>query len=159
MLAPGPGRADLGYAVHAFAIDLDRLRDALDRLRAARGAGLGDGYALERLCGDVGARLPTRAWSAMHLDVFADVDAALAAQGLPVTLAPRFEAAPPVALPPIDDFPMIGHVSAQEVASLRAELAGVDLDRAGEAGELIGEFQAWLGEAATRGLALIFFYY
>jgi hypothetical protein len=108
------------------------------------------GYALEALCKHLGGSLPSAEWAGVSWF-------ALEATGLDGLMT---GAGPPVTLPPIEDFPAIGHLGADEVAERAASPArdrpgGVDPEYL----PLIDEFQGWLRTAASGRNGLVFFYY
>jgi hypothetical protein len=90
-------------------------------------------YGLHAIASVLGKRLPSTEWSSMRVDWFDTVDEAIA-RSLPrggrkdaPRLSAYFLAGPPPStrLPPPDDFPVVGYVSAREVAPLRKRLAPV----------------------------------
>lgn len=137
----------MSYGVHPYAVDYRRLPDPGDM----------DGYALERALG--GRFLSNRRWSAMRMSWFDAVDAALAAAGFEGTLSRWFMRGSPVAIPPPDDFPMIGRIEPSEVegllSSLRKAVLGIDESDAYDA---VAEVIGWL-DGLREGEGIVTFYY
>jgi len=107
------------------------------------------GQALERLCAHLGSGLPLRHWDAVR-------DAALSATGVDKILE---ESGPPVKLPRVDDFPIIGHIPAEKVVMTMKEMR-LRLQNCRDDGvtDLLEEFIEWLdqAEAEKKGLVLIY---
>jgi hypothetical protein len=126
-------------------------------------AGFGYGYCLELICRQIGQALPNSEWSAMHGDWFDAVAAALRDCGVNSSaLAIRDLAfrGSPVPLPPIDDFPGIGYLTAAEIGTARAALAAADLSRLDdeEVAASIRQVQEWLNTCADSNRDLVCFY-
>lgn len=126
-------------------------------------AGFGYGYCLELICRQLGQALSNSAWSAMHGDWFDTVAAALRDCGVNSSaLAIRDLAfrGPPVPLPPIDDFPGIGYLTAAEIGTARAALAAADLSHLddGEVVASIRQVQEWLDTCMESNRDLVCFY-
>jgi hypothetical protein len=93
------------------------------------------GYALERLCAHLGERLDADCWESIHWDV-------LEATGIEEILT---RTGPPVPLPPIDNFPAIGHLKAADIASMVAKLGDGPLKTAAPSGRKPRRsLRAWL---------------
>ena len=113
------------------------------------------GYALEAIAAHLGKRLAKDAWSGVGWAAVADAG-----------LGDVMTRGSPVKLPKYPDFPMIGFMKHDEVATLSAKHRAtppVVKDRSLQ--ELIDEYIGWLDQAAkvrrgaSRGLDLLFFYY
>ena len=140
------------------------------------------GYALEELCRHLGEWLPGDLWTSIRWTVLEET-------GFQEILK---KTDPPVPLPPSEDFPRIGHLSAEQVRamvqkmgpdghlttaapsgkkggrSLRTRVVTAVFSRllsrreamtAEDVREMLDEYEAWLREAASKGKALVFFYY
>src|SRR5690349_10292438 len=70
------------------------------------------GNALEKLCAHLGSGLPLKHWDAVR-------DAALTATGVGKILD---ESGPPVRLPMVDDFPVIGHIPVEKIETTMKEM-------------------------------------
>lgn len=126
-------------------------------------AGFGYGYCLELICRQIGRALPNGHWSAMQGDLFDTVAAALRDCGVNSSaLAIRDLAfrGPPVPLPPIDDFPGIGYLTAAETGTARAALAAADLTRLNDqdVASSIRQVQEWLETCLESNHDLVCFY-
>jgi len=107
------------------------------------------GNALEKLCAHLGSGLPVKYWDAVR-------DAALSATGVDKILE---ESGPPVKLPRVDDFPIIGHIPAEKMVVTMKEMR-LRLQNCRDDGvtDLLEEFIEWLEQAETekKGLVLVY---
>jgi hypothetical protein len=128
---------------------LPSLEQALRRLlEGDSGRGFPQAYALERVCAHVGTPLPNEGLSAMRWAWAEHVDAELERLGRSFRLAELDD--PPVRLPPIADFPMVGFAQRDSLTEL-TDLPPVedDLEQA------MATLRAW-GRAGTD---IVTFYY
>ncbi len=90
------------------------LRDLVMGTVPEAGSGHPYGYALERLCDHLGRRLDADMWESIHWEVLEDTgfEAVLSGSGSPVPL------------PPIDDFPTIGHLTPEQVQEIVRNMRG-----------------------------------
>lgn len=122
-------------------------------------------YFLEYLCRTVyGKALPNDAWYPSPTSFPEQVDEGLAAAGVPE--AARFAEAlvwggPPVPLPVIEDFPMIGWLDREEIAAKLPDLEAAELSRIDDPGVRAAVEQgiSWLREARAANRALVCFRY
>jgi hypothetical protein len=125
-------------------------------------AGFAYGYGLELVCRQLGQALPNSACPTVSRDWFDAVAGALRACGVNSSaLAIRDLAfrGPPVPLPPIDEFPGIGYLTAAEIGTARAALAAADLARlGGEQGAAIRQVSDWLDQCAAANRDLVCFH-
>ena len=106
------------------------------------------GYALEKLCDYLGEVLLPDVWGGVRWE-------AVEACGLQGVLG----TGPPVKLPPIADFPKIGHIPRTNIDGhirLAKERLGTVRDE--ELKELLDEYLEWLHSAQAKGTDVIFFY-
>lgn len=83
------------------------------------------GYALEIVCRALGEWLPNSAFSGMGSEYFDTLDAALKKAKSKRRVASIVFRGSPVPLPEIEDFPAIGWLSPEDVASWRTELSAL----------------------------------
>jgi hypothetical protein len=128
------------------------------------GIGFAYGYCFKHICERYGEPLDNSAWYPIGFDFVEEVQAELGRQGVTddaLSVADLVWGGPPVPLPPIDDFPGIGHLPRTRIPATLATLKGVDLSlaadpevRAGLAG--LGR---WLSDCAASDRDLICFYH
>jgi hypothetical protein len=108
------------------------------------------GYALSAMCSHMGEVIVPKHWAGVGWDV---VDRC----GLEVVMT---ETGPPVPLPPIDNFPMIGHIRRADLES-HLEAARERRRNASDDSviELIDEYIQWLDDAQRKSLDVVFFYH
>ncbi len=127
-----------------------RLDQALGRLlQGDSGHGWAQAYALELICRHIGQRLPDEGLSGIRWSWVERVDQALASAGCPFRLAELED--PPVRLPTIPDFPMVGLATRHELAQLEALPTPEDPDVA----LAFASLRAW----ARSGRDVVTFYY
>ncbi|WP_442316420.1 DUF7691 family protein [Actinomadura fibrosa] len=85
------------------------------------------GYTLEALCMRFGALLDSDQWASMRFGWFDRVQEELTRAGGRFDLLGLVFSGPPVSLPPIDDFPGIGHVPRAAMPQRAEELRAADL--------------------------------
>lgn len=173
--AVGSGDAELTSALVArFGRELDGLdaiddeaepsaREALDQLidgEATDGeANFRYGWCLELLCRHLGHRLSNRHWSQMQMGWFERVSALLPGGSGGPLWSRLVYGVPPVDLPAVDDFPMVGHLAADDVETLAERVrAGIEAAPDSEEREALDEVRRWLARASARGLGLVTFY-
>ena len=126
-------------------------------------AGFAYGYGLELLCRQIGKTLPNGGWSAVRGDWFDTVAAGLRGCGVyssALSIRDLAFRGPPVPLPPIDEFPAIGYLTAAEIGTARAALAAADLSRLeeDEVVPAIRQVNGWLDACAEASRDLVCFY-
>lgn len=94
------------------------------------------GYALKELCSHLGEAVPERdCWESIHWEV-------LEATGMEAVLE---QTGSPVPLPPIADFPAIGHLPAERITEILSKLGDEPLKTAAPTGRKPRRtFRAWL---------------
>ena len=129
---------------------LPTMRGALDLLAHGRGGpGFCLGYALQLLCAAHGRFLDNAGVSGTRIEWLETVDAALEAQGKGfrlLTLTP-----PPVPLPFIDDYPMVGFARREDLA----EIASLPIADDPEIEGTFETLRAW----AAAGTDVVTFYF
>lgn len=108
------------------------------------------GYALEQVCNYLGSPLQVNFWDAVHW------------RTLEVTgMDQVFErGGSPIKLPPIPDFPSIGHIMHDKIPLELARLRNQkSLSADKEFCALIAEADGWLETAFAQNKSLVFFYY
>jgi hypothetical protein len=96
------------------------------------GLGFAYAYCFKHMVDVRGQFLDNSAWLPIRLDHLDKVQAALTAAGVDeklFSIQAAIWSGPPIALPPIDDFPGIGVVSKERIAPAQAAVAGVDVDK------------------------------
>jgi len=88
------------------------------------------------------------------------VDPLLAAAGIPtdvLTLQRLVFGGPPVPLPPVEDFPAIGHLTPPEVVAAHAALAAFDLQDVDDPDvrDSLGQVRSWLATCAEHRQTLV----
>jgi hypothetical protein len=107
------------------------------------------GFALKMLCGQIGDVILPDAWGGVSWR-------ALVATGLDKVL---MQSGPPVPLPPMPGSPVIGHLTAEEVAAKVLELGDAHPSNDDEdLQELLEEYWGWLREAARKKKDIVLFY-
>lgn len=152
------------------AIDLDEdpltagdvLRHLIMQEPCREDAGFAYGYCLQLMCHQLGEKLDNSAWSAMHGDWFDAIAAALRDGGVSSSALSIRDLAfrgSPVPLPPIDDFPAIGYLTAAEIGTARSALAAADFSNAGEEeAASIQQVGDWLNACWESNRGLVCFY-
>jgi hypothetical protein len=108
------------------------------------------GYALREICGHCGELQGSDAWNGVRW-------AAVEECGLVELMT---KTGPPVELPPNDDGPHIGHLRREQIRDhLQAAQKRAEKAHDSDARSLLKEYSAWLEEAASRNLDLVFFYH
>jgi hypothetical protein len=101
------------------------------------------GYALKELCEHLGEPAESDCWEAIRWDV-------IAATGMDEILT---RTGPPVPLPPNDDFPRIGHLSAEEARTQAARFDAGPVQTLAPSGRKSRRgFREWLLDRLLRGL-------
>ena len=148
--------------------DLPTARELLRHLvmdePARSGLGFAYGYCFKYLCDRYGEFLDNSAWYPIGFDFVEEVQAELGRQGISddvLSVADLVWGGAPVPLPPIDDFPGIGHLTRARVPTARAILAGVDLTRVADPGVRSGlsGLAGWFDDCLRAGLDLVCFYH
>jgi hypothetical protein len=126
-------------------------------------AGFAYGYCLELISRQIGKTLPNGSWTALRNDWFDNIAAALRKSGVNSSALSIRDLAfrgSPVPLPPIDEFPGIGYLTAAEIGTARAALAAADLTRAQgeEVLAAIHQVHGWLDACAESNRDLLCFY-
>lgn len=107
------------------------------------------GYALEKLAKHLGKWLPPDVWGGVRWAAMEDSGVARIMEG-----------GSPVRLPRILDFPVIGFLERDQIASMVKKMGNEGLTHENkELEELLKEFETWLRKAAKAKLDLLFFYY
>ena len=115
------------------------------------------GYALQLMCDGIGALQPNDRWSSMRASWFDAVDEALKAAGCPVALITvLFYNGPPLRLPQPDDFPTVGHVEPERVASLCADLRSALPALPPQPRAAVAQVIGWLEAARDAGLVTFY---
>ena len=120
------------------------------------------GYCLEVLCRILpcSTPLPSRAWTGIDFLLFMHVKAELQKAGSAFDPATLIRTGPPVPLPPAGETRRIGHLEAEQVPEILA-----DLDRIDEASiapdvlSPIRQLHGWLRECARTGRGLVTYYH
>jgi hypothetical protein len=128
------------------------------------GIGFAYGYCFKHICERYGEFLDNAAWYPIGFDFVEEVQAELARQGVTddaLSVADLVWGGAPVPLPPIDDFPGIGHLPRARIPAALATLAAVDLAKAADPEVRAGltELSGWLTECAHTDRDLICFYH
>ncbi|HVH98665.1 MAG TPA: hypothetical protein VM869_08140 [Enhygromyxa sp.] len=136
---------------------------ALIRGEALEDYGFMYAYAFELIVRHFGRPLDNGPFYPCDTEFLEDVDAALADLGAPDELLTESlqYGDLPVELPPPDDFPGSGHWPASLVATAHAQIGDAEVpDTLDESvAEAVTAVQGWLREAASRGEAIVGFYY
>lgn len=107
------------------------------------------GYALAKLAEHVGKRLSIDMWSGVGWAAMEDSG-----------VARIMESGPPVKLPKINDFPVIGFLDSGRVTDMVEKMGDEGLTNENdELEELLKEFEAWLRKTAKAKKDLLLFYY
>lgn len=123
----------------------------------AEGSNAKYGYALQLMCDVLGSFQQNDQWSSMRSSWFEEVDKALAGAGCDIELTTTlFYSGPPLTLPEPDDFPGMGHVEPEQIASLCASLepALPGLPPAPRAA--VAQVVGWLKAARSKGLVTFY---
>ena len=107
------------------------------------------GYALEKMADHLGQRLPFDLWCGVRWAAMEDSG-----------VAPILESGPPVPLPKIPDFPGIGFLERDKIATMVTTMGEEGLtDDDEDLEELLKEFEEWLRAADRAKEDLLLFYY
>ena len=178
----------MSRGVMAYAVDLDQIRallevpseqamtrtmrgnDAaeLEVLRTIVGGGApvlpASEYAhmLERLCDRLGRTLPNNSlspgsWQLLQ-SIVQTTPAAFVAQGLDTKKL--FFGGPPVHLPAVEDYPVMGHLDLPELRRVATLLESVDLTSSEpEADDALADIADWVVMAVAANQGIVSFYY
>ena len=140
--------ARVGYGVQPYAVSIAAL------------AGAPDCDALEVLCQREGSWLPNTAFMPIRLEYLETVSAEQLRAGISQrwTISAVVFSGPPVAIPEPDDFPVIGHLTLDEVEVALAQHREL-LPEASEPSPAVEEFTGWLDACRRSGRDLVCFYY
>lgn len=131
---------------------------------ARPGLGFAYGYCFQHICDRYGEPLDNSAWYPIGFDFVEEVQAELGRQGVTddaLSVADLVWGGAPVPLPPIEDFPGIGHLPRARIPATLATLDRVDLGRDMDpdirAG-LVG-LNRWLTDCVATDRDLVCFYH
>ena len=119
-------------------------------------------YWLEAICEQSGDAMPNDAWMPMHFPFFDTVQAAFVAAGATAfSVHDVVMNDPPVAFPPVDDFPMVGYTPLAKVPKLLSAARAADPEREPDPDvrEAMEQMVGWLAACASRQKDLICFYH
>lgn len=151
--------------VHAHSLDEPAIRTALRELFFAQeptgSEGWAYGYALKVLCERFGGWLPNGHWYPIRTSGFDAVGAALRSIDVAFDPTDLIYSGSPVDLPPIDDFPCIGHLTLAELKPLAESLNAADLSAIEESSlvDSITELRGWVNTCVERDSDLVCFYH
>ncbi|MBF6438286.1 DUF7691 family protein [Nocardia cyriacigeorgica] len=151
--------------VHAHALDEAAIRTALRELFFAQeptgSEGWAYGYALKVLWEQFGGWLPNGHWYPFRSHGFDAVGAALRALDIDFDPTDLIYSGAPVDLPPIDDFPSIGHLALAELKPLAESLNAADLTTIEDASlvDSLSELRGWTNTCVERDCDLVCFYH
>ena len=125
------------------------------------------GYTLEALCKTFGGHLSNSCWYPAPSSWFDTVRDALAEVGVRFDPNDLIYSGPPVKLPPIDDFPVIGCLRRDEATPVAEALDAADLSAISDPGvaESVAELHGWLKKCKDdkddemNSFDLVCFYY
>lgn len=128
---------------------IDAVIDLIEGETSNPDAGRTYGHALEVLCESLGRRLPNHHWVGLRWSMLESVGL----NGIMGT-------GPPISLPPIPDFPTIGHLEFHEVSAQLVERpwAQLSLNRH-EWRDKAAQFEQWLQTSWNERNGLVLFYY
>jgi hypothetical protein len=138
----------VGYGVQPFAVPVAALE------------GAPDGDALEVLCREAGTWLPNEAFMPIRLEYLETVSAEQRRLGISErwTVMSVVFNGPPIAIPEPDDFPVIGHLAADQVGAALAQHRDL-VTEASEPSPAVEEFMGWLDACHRTGRDFVCFYY
>ncbi|WP_433325119.1 DUF7691 family protein [Spirillospora sp. CA-294931] len=119
------------------------------------------GYCLKILCRVCGDLLPNASWSGMRFSWFETVQSALDAAEVDFDPVDLISGGAGIALPPIGDFPNIGHLARADLPGVRAELARADAESVPDETALtaILEIRDWIDRCLATERDLVCFYH
>lgn len=128
------------------------------------GIGFAYGYCFKHICERYGESLDNSAWYPVTFDFVEETQAELSRQGVSedmFSIADLVWGGVPVRLPPIDDFPGIGHLPHTRVPAVLATLGTVDTGRVTEPKVRAGlrTLVDWLTSCRHGGRDLVCFYH
>jgi len=113
------------------------------------------GYAMEAICNHLGKALPSLSGISGVPDWVDEVTANLGTLGVPLDLNELVYGGSPVRIPSPDDYPFIGHLEPDTLASAQAAFQGKQIP---EEDEDLPQIREWLDEAVKiPGAALVGF--
>ncbi|MFE3442175.1 hypothetical protein ACFXNW_04005 [Nocardia sp. NPDC059180] len=151
--------------VHAHALGEPATHTALRELFFAQeptgSEGWAYGYALKVLCERFGGWLPNSHWCPVRSSWFDTVGEALRALGITFDPTDLIYSGSPVSLPPIDDFPSIGHLTLAELKPLAESLNAADLSTLEDRYlvDSITELRGWINHCVEGDTDLVCFYH
>ena len=118
-------------------------------------------YALEALIETYGAMLDNGAWYPVPFEWATAVEQRFERLGASVPVGRLVRGGSPVPLPPVDDFPMIGYLEAEEVRALDLAVRSLDLSTIEDANlrASMHGTQTWFDNATRLSYGLVCFYY
>ncbi|MFD0857082.1 hypothetical protein ACFQ07_33050 [Actinomadura adrarensis] len=109
------------------------------------------GYTLKALCETFGAMLPNANWYPVRMRWFDAVQDALTQIGVRFDPTDLIYSGSPIPLPPIEDFPSIGHLRRDEAIPLGEALDAADISLISDENltESIRELHGWLKQCSN----------
>ncbi|CCF61299.1 protein of unknown function [Nocardia cyriacigeorgica GUH-2] len=151
--------------VHAHSLDRPEIRTALRELFFSQSPtsseGWAYGYALKVLCERFGGWLPNSHWYPFGSGAFDAARAALRSLDIDFDPESLIYSGSPVDLPPIDDFPCIGHLTLAELKPLAESFNAADLSAIEETSlvDSIAELRGWVNTCVEGDSDLVCFYH
>ncbi len=138
-----PSASDVSFRL------MDAVIDLIDGEISNPDAGRMYGHALQLLCESMGCRLPNHHWTGLRWSMLESVGL----NGIMGT-------GPPVAMPPIPDFPTIGHLEFRDISAQLVERpwAQLSLNRH-ELRDKAAQFEDWLQTCWNERNGLVLFYF
>lgn len=120
-------------------------------------------YCLEMICTYYGEMMVNDKFCPMHMEWAERVDKSLKKAGVPAKVFSFLKVmyrGTPVKLPPPDDFPGVGYLTAREIVRVLPYFAKVKLDKVdADVRDAITQVRSWLETCARKKCDFITFYY
>lgn len=120
-------------------------------------------YCLEMICQHDGEFMPNDKFCPMGVEWAERVDESLKKAGVPAKVFSLLKVmfrGMPVKLPPPDDFPAVGYLTAKEVAKVLPYFAKIKLEKVeADVREAIAQVRSWLETCGKRKCDFVCFYY